>query len=93
MTDPLYSSTPPAPNLLLDLNLNMNLNPKTTVHDDMYNVKYRQTETLYKPLLFEPLKQLRVSHVMFKVTNVIYFGLYLKSFNSLEKYIRQLKNN
>ena len=39
MTDPLYRFTPP--NILLDLNLNINLNPETKVHDDKYNVKYR----------------------------------------------------
>ena len=51
MTDPLYSSTPAPPNTLLDLNLNMNLNPETAMHDDMYNIKYRQTDTLYEPVL------------------------------------------
>ena len=57
MADPLSSSTPAPPNPLLDLNLNMNLNPETMVHDDMYNVKYRHIDTLYEPVLFEPLKQ------------------------------------
>ena len=40
MTDQLYNSTPVPSNLLLDLNLKMNFNPETMVHDDMYNVKY-----------------------------------------------------
>ena len=34
----------------------MNLNPETTVHDYMYNVKYRLPNTLYEPVLFKPLK-------------------------------------
>ena len=38
--DPLFNSTPVPSNLLLDLNLNVNLNPETTVHDDINNVKY-----------------------------------------------------
>ena len=58
MRDPLHSSTPAASNPLLDLNLKMNINPESTVHDDMYNVKYRQTDTLYEPVLFEPLSKL-----------------------------------
>ena len=62
----------------------MNSNAKTTVQDDIYNVKYSQTDSLYEPVLFEHLKQLRVSYTMFKVTSFIDFGLYLESFNSLE---------
>ena len=45
-----------------------------------------QTDTLYEPVLFEPLKKL-VSHAMFEVTCFIDFGPYLESFNSLEKCI------
>ena len=30
----------------------MNLNPETMLHDDMDNVKYRQLDTLYKPVSF-----------------------------------------
>ena len=45
------------------LNVNMNLNPETTVHDDMYNVKYGQLDTLYEPVLFESLSKL-VSHTV-----------------------------
>ena len=59
MTDPLSSSTPVPPNLLLDLSLNMNLNPKTTVDDNICNIKYRQPDNLYEPVLFEPLKQIK----------------------------------
>ena len=48
----MSSYTPAQLNLLLDLNLNMNLNLETTVHDDIYNVKYRQTDALYECLIF-----------------------------------------
>ena len=34
----------------------MNLNPKMTVHDGMYNVKYRQPDALCEPVLFEPIR-------------------------------------
>ena len=71
MADPLYTSTPAPINPLLDLNLNMDLNPEAMVHDNIYNVKYRQL-----------LKQIRVSHAMFKMTSFIDFGLYSKSFIS-----------
>ena len=54
----------------------MNLNHETVVHDDMYNVKYRQPVTLYEPLLFEPFKQNRVSCAVFPVTSFIDFRLY-----------------
>ena len=53
MTDLLSSSTLAPSNSHLDLNLNMNLNPATTVHDDIYNVKYKQPGTFYDPTLFE----------------------------------------
>ena len=65
MTDPLSSPLAALSNLLLDLNLNLNLTHKTTVQDCMFNVTYRQPETLYKPMLFELLKKIRVSHAMF----------------------------
>ena len=42
----------------------------------MYNVKYRQTDILYEPVLFEPLKQMsQLSYV--QSDNSIYFGPYL----------------
>ena len=74
MTNPLFSSTPLPPNPLLDFNLNTYLNPETTVHNYMYNVEYRQPGTLYKPVSLEPLMQIRVSHALFEVTNVVDFG-------------------
>ena len=40
----------------------MNLNPETMVQDDMCNVKYGQTDTLYELILFEPLKQISLSY-------------------------------
>ena len=30
----------------------MNINPQTMVKDDIYNVKYRQSETVCEPMLF-----------------------------------------
>ena len=53
MTYPLPHSTLAAFDSLLDLNLNMNLNPEMTVHDNVYNVKYGQPDTLHKLVLFE----------------------------------------
>ena len=52
----------------------MNWNPESTVHDHMHNVKYRQSDTLHEPVLFEPLMQMIVSHAMFKVTSFADFG-------------------
>ena len=40
------------------------------VHDDMYNIKCRQPDSLYEPALFEPLKQIGVNHTIFKVTSL-----------------------
>ena len=42
----------------------MNLHTETTVHDDMYSMKYSQTDILDKPMLFELFKQIRLSHAM-----------------------------
>ena len=71
----------------------MNLNPETTVHDDMYTLKYRQPDNLYETVLFEPLKQIRVSHAMFKVTSFVDFRTYLMSFNCLEGCFKQLEKH
>ena len=65
MTDPLFNSTSAPPNTLLDLNLNMNLNPENMVQDVIYNVKYRHPDMLYDPVLFESLKQIKVIHALF----------------------------
>ena len=46
----------------------MNLNLKMTLHDDMYNVKYQQPNTLHELVLFEPINQIRVIHAMFNIT-------------------------
>ena len=83
---PLPNFTPALLNSLLDLNLNMNLNPRPTMHDDMYNVKYQWPGTLNEPVLFKPIRQIRVSHPMFKGTRFIDFKPYLQSFNSPKKY-------
>ena len=88
MPDPLSSSTPKTSNSLLNLNVNMNLNPETTEYDDMHNMKYMQPDTLCEPVPFQPLKQNRVNHVMFAVATFVEFRPYSKSFNSLERYIR-----
>ena len=66
----------------------MNFNTETTVHDNMDSVKYKQHDTLYEPVLFATLKQIQVSHAMFKVTSFDDFGQYLKSFSYLEWYVR-----
>ena len=66
----------------------MNINPETMVHDGMYNVKCKQQDNLYKPVMFESLMQIRDSHAMFEVLSFVDFRLYLKSFHSLERYIR-----
>ena len=68
----------------------MKLNTETMVHGSMYNVKYRQPDTSYKPV-FEPLKQIQAIHSKFKVTGFVDLGLHLKSLYSLEKYIKQLE--
>ena len=65
----------------------MNLIPKTMVQYDMYNTKYRLMDNFYGPVSFGPLKQIRTSHAMLKVTSFIDFGSYIKSFISLEKNI------
>ena len=67
MTDPLFSFIPAPPNSLLDLILNVNLHLETMVHY-MCEVKYRQHDALYEPVLFESLYKVRLSCVMFKVT-------------------------
>ena len=46
MTNLLPSLTLAPLNWLLTLNMNMNVNPEITVHDDMNNVKYRQSDPL-----------------------------------------------
>ena len=83
MTDPLSSSTPVAPNSLLDLN--MNLNYGTMVHADMYNLMYRQPDTLHEPVLFGPHGQIRHSCTMFNAAGFVDFIPLIKSFHSLEK--------
>ena len=92
MTDSVPSSAPAPLDLLLALNLNINLNAETSVHDDMYNVKYQRPDTLHELVLFAPIKQIRVHHPMFKVTSFVDFGPYLKSFDSLDDYIYQLRD-
>ena len=71
MTDPSSNAKLAPSNLLLDLNLTTNLNLETTVHDDTNNVKFSHPDTLYELVIFEPLKQIIVSHAMFKVTSVL----------------------
>ena len=42
--------------------------------NDMYDVKYRQTDTLYESVFFESCKQIRISHALFKMASVIDLG-------------------
>ena len=44
----------------------------------MYNVKYRQPNTLHEPVLFEPVREVRVSCAMFKATSLIDSGTLFK---------------
>ena len=44
------------------------------VHDGMYNVKYKQPETLHELVLFEPIRQIRINPMPFKVTSLFDFG-------------------
>ena len=45
---------------------------KSTVHDYMYNVKNRQPDELYEPMLFEPVRQIRDIHSIFKGINFFF---------------------
>ena len=91
MTDPSPKSTPACSNLLLDLNVNMDLNPKMNVYGYMHNVKYKQPHTLHEPVFFKPIRQIIVHNAMFKVTSFVDHGPYLKLFNPLENHINYLK--
>ena len=84
MTGPLPNSTPLLSNPLLDLNLNMKINPKTTVCDSKYNMKYQQPDTLNALVLFDPTRQERVNHAMSKVRCSMDFRPYIQSLNSIE---------
>ena len=81
MTNPLPNSTPAPSSWLLDLNLNMSLNPETPMHDDI----------LHELVLFIPIRQIKGSHAMFKVTSFVYVWPYLQLFDSLEGNIHQLR--
>ena len=65
---------------------------ETTLHDSMYNMKYRQTDTFYEPVLFDILKQIRADCAMFRVISFIDFGPYLESFTSLKCMLAVLEN-
>ena len=43
-------------------------------------------------MLFEPVRQIRVSHAMFKVISFVEFGSFIKSSNALQYYIYQLRD-
>ena len=92
MTDSSSSPTPASLNSLLDLNLTTNLNPETVMPDDMHNVKYRQLDTFYGPILFKPLEQITVDHPMFKVISFVEFGPYLKSLSPIRRLEEQLSD-
>ena len=53
MTHPLSHSTSAPSNSQYDLHLTINLNHKMTMHDDMYDMKYKQPDILCDPVLFE----------------------------------------
>ena len=91
MTNPVFSAMPAPSNSLLDLNLNINFNPKNMVHDDMYDVKYRQPDTLHESVLFKPIRQITESSAMFEFTSFIDFRPCLQAFNPIEWYINELK--
>ena len=76
MTDTLPNFEPAPSNPLLDINLNMNLNSKTTAHDNMNNVKYQESDTLHEPVLFKTVRQIRISHGMFKIPSFLISGLF-----------------
>ena len=63
-------------NPYLDLNLNMNLNPKTTNHDDMYDVKHHSSDTLWKTVLFDPNRQIGISHATSKVMSLLIWAVH-----------------
>ena len=88
MTDPLSSPITAASNSVVDVNLNINLNPESTVHYDMHKVKYRQPDTLNELRLFETLRQIRVSCAKLKVTSFVYFIALHKVVSSLERFMR-----
>ena len=89
ITDPLSIYTPVPSNSHLDLSLNMNLNPETTRHDDMYNVKFRQPDILYESVLFKAFHG--VCYAMFKVISFVDNMSYLKSFNFIDVCINWLE--
>ena len=66
MTDPLSSTTPVPSNSLVDLNINMNLSPETTLHDDIYNVKHRQPDTLLSQYYLNLLDRFELVLLCFK---------------------------
>ena len=44
---------------VLDLHLSMNLSHEMNLHEDTYNVKHRHPNTLHKPMLLEPIRQIQ----------------------------------
>ena len=74
-------------NPYLDLNLNLNSNPdRILVNNNLFEIKEKLPNSLHEPILFELVKQRRVSHARFIVTGFVYFSPCLQSFDNLENY-------
>ena len=62
------------------------------VHGGMYNVKYRQPGTLYEPIIFEPLKQIRLSHTLLMEVLILFRSIYklnrIQFFSKTDIFIR-----
>ena len=82
--DPLHNMTPATSSPFLHLNLNIKLNPKTTMHGDVYNLKYGHPDTLHELVLFEQIRKTMLGHAMFKVMCFVEFLPYLRTFESLD---------
>ena len=74
MGDQVPGNTLAPLNPYLDLNLNMNLNLETTINNYMYDVQHCHLDTLQEPVLFEPIRNVRVNCAIFKLTNFVDMG-------------------
>ena len=51
----------------------MNVNPETTVHNNMYNVNLQWSDTLHELVLCKQVKQVRFSYAIIKFTHFVDF--------------------